>query len=239
MNRDEVRSRGVEIPPTIDGRKLPMLGPRDSDRGGMWIAVNDAGVVACLTNAYYPGDYPCITTMHLAPSRGRIVPVLLQHGEFRDVCEAFQDGFDPSPYLPFTVVICSIERTFSQTWTGAELLPCAVTDQPRDVFVSSSWKASDVAAWRRCAFAQWCKDGCPVLGGLPVFHILQPAGEAAWSPLMDRDESATRSITQILVDAVSSNAVMRYWPRSVLPHGAPLLNSLPLNGLATRGAGIG
>lgn len=235
MNRDEARSRGPEIPPSILAGDVSLLGPRDSDRGGMWIAVSNAGVAGCLLNAYFPGDAARGTGTAPAPTRGTIVPSLLQYGGFDEIRAAFGDEFDPDPYPAFTLLLCSLECTFAQTWTGAALLPPKITDEPWTMLVSSSWKTEDVTVWRRGAFAQWRGDGGPTRGHLPTFHVLQAEGEAAWSPLTDREESATRSITQVAIDAASTEATMRYWPRHLLPDGAPALHTLPLRATALRG----
>jgi len=51
-NRDELRTRAIALPPTIQtfGERRAIL-PTDPDSGGTWIAVNDAGVVFTLLNA--------------------------------------------------------------------------------------------------------------------------------------------------------------------------------------------
>ncbi len=234
MNRDEARVRGPEIPPERLGRAHALLGPRDSDRGGMWIAVNDAGVVGCLVNAYFPQGERPEDANGPVPTRGEIVPRLLEHGGLEDIRAAFSGHFDPTPYPSFTLLVCSLEQTIAQTWTGRGLLPALDTEETWTMLVSSSWKTEEVTMWRRGAFAAWREAGCPMRGFLPSFHALQPEGEEAYSPLMDRELSTTRSITQVAIKAGAADAVMRYWPRDILPNGAAEVHSLPLRATAAR-----
>lgn len=238
MNRDEMRTRGPEIPPERGNGVDALLAPRDSDRGGMWIAVNTSGVVACLLNAYFPGDADKQTGNDPLPSRGDIIPPLLRLGALDEVRAAFCHRFDPSPYPSFTLLLCSFEGSIAQTWTGADLQPPQTFDEEWTLLMSSSWMMEAVATWRRGAFAQWRDAGCPMRSHLPTFHVLHPEGEESVAPLMDREYATTRSITQVEVTRDAEYAIMRYWPRSILPDGPPTVQTLPVRrrpAVASRG----
>ena len=48
---------------------------------------------------------------------------------------------------------------------------------------------------------------------MPTLHIVAPAGHETAAPFMTRDESATRSITQVRVDLSRRIASLSWWPR--------------------------
>ncbi len=60
FNRDELRSRGPEVPPRVEQTPEGMryIAPSDSDAGGTWIAVNELGITVCLLNGYRAPQSP-------------------------------------------------------------------------------------------------------------------------------------------------------------------------------------
>src|ERR1017187_5099627 len=74
-NRDESRKRPAALPPrvvTIGARKALM--PIDPQSGGTWIAVNDAGLIFTLLNAYEAPKN--VASQAPRRSRGTIIPEL-------------------------------------------------------------------------------------------------------------------------------------------------------------------
>ncbi len=187
--------------------------PIDGHVGGTWIGVNAHGVAVCLLNAYRPGQMLALPEVPSAFSRGTIVPTVLAQGDGERVRKWITQKFDPSPYESFHLVVAWLEGGARSVWSGSEYLehsPC------RDewTFVSSSlWRPEAVLAWRREAFEQWCNAGSARRGHLPAFHLLRAEGKEEWSPLMDREWSCTRSITQAHVDGHTRRNFLRYWPR--------------------------
>lgn len=219
MNRDESRTRGPERPPEVFGDVVRCIAPRDTRRGGTWMAVNDNGVAACLLNGYLPGDPTPGPADAPGHTRGEIIPQALSMGGINAVRAYLSEKFDPTPYASFCLVVAAETGVERLHWRGSALMEQTRHEEAWTMFTSSSWNTDEVAAWRARAFAQWCAEGCPMRDGLPAFHTLQPVGEAEWAPLMDRPMSATQSITQVEVDWTSGDIAMRYWPREAIDAG--------------------
>lgn len=234
MNRDEVKTRAGERPPEVHaGEEASWLGPLDgAGGGGTWMGVSEHGVVACLTNLYRESDAPPRPAGADVRSRGEIIPWLFRHGPLEAIRRAVFTGFDPLPYPSFTLLLAA--RNSVETFEWALEMPLTHRMHPAEwtLLTSSSWKTGDVTAWRSRAFDAWLAGGAHSCGALPAFHVLQPEGEAEWSPLMERSYASTRSITQVHINEGATHAVMRYWPReSVRPGecGQPREASLPLH----------
>lgn len=213
MNRDEVSTRAPEIPPSIheSGDAPSWIAPRDSERGGTWMGVSTHGVAACLLNAYLPGESLLPDTSGKFLSRGAIIPALLESGDAEESLAWLREEFDPSPYPSFTLLVMSWHGTTTYEWLrqGAPLI--REVKEEWMIRSSAGWDSEEVGLWREDRLAQWQNDGCEHYGTLPAFHILQDPEHLDFSPLMKRDWSATRSITQALVDYAQGGVDMRYW----------------------------
>ena len=214
MNRDERFERAPEEPP----RRIPgdpgrpaWLAPFDSASGGTWIGVNERGVASCVLNGYEPSDEG-LRGDPSVPSRGSIIPRILED----------QDGVGParlpgvldfSAYPSFTLLVTSKDGGEIVRWRrGAGLTREAVL--PGLTFLtSSSWNEPEVAFRRMRAFDAWQAAGEPEAHGLPSFHVVAGAGDEASAPFMTRETSATRSITQVRINAARSVASLVWWPR--------------------------
>jgi len=217
MNRDEARTRAPESPPKIfalEDFAEEWMAPIDGDAGGTWIGVNAHGVVGCLLNAYRPGQVLALPETPSAFSRGTIVPAVLAQGDGEQVRKWITQDFDPSPYESFQLVVVWLGGGARCVWSGSEDLDCLSCQDEWTLVSSSLWKPDAVLAWRREAFEQWRIAGSEKRGHLPTFHLLQAEGKEEWSPLMDREWSCTRSITQAHVDGRTRRSVLRYWPRT-------------------------
>ena len=227
MNRDESRTRAPECAPAVRDGNPAWLAPSDSARGGSWIGVNACGVVACIMNGYANGDIEAHCQTADIPTRGAIVQWALVRGGPADVRRAFERDFDPAPYPSFTLVLAHAGAVESLVWDAAGSMRHERHPDEWSFFSSSSWKTDEVIAWRRRAFETWRSNGCALKSGLPAIHLLQEDGLREWSPLMDRERTCTRSITQVELDG--GGASMRYWRRDALDAGQPpILANLPL-----------
>jgi hypothetical protein len=214
MNRDERLERAPEEAP----RRIPgepgrpsWLAPFDSESGGTWIGVNERGVASCVLNGYEPLD-EALRGNPAVPSRGSIIPRILE-GQDGGGPARLPDALDFSAYPSFTLLVASKDGGEVLRWQrGAGLTREAVL--PGTTFLtSSSWREPDVADWRSRAFAAWRAAGEPVTNGLPAFHVVVAAGDEASAPFMTRPDSATRSVTQVRVDASRGVASLAWWPR--------------------------
>jgi uncharacterized protein with NRDE domain len=214
MNRDELLERAPEEAP----RRIPgepgrpaWLAPFDSASGGTWIGVNERGVASCVLNGYEPSD-EALRGNPAVPSRGSIIPRILE-GQDGVGPARLPEAVDFSAYPSFTLLVVSKDGGEVLRWRrGTGLTREAVL--PGFTFLtSSSWREPDVAQWRSRAFAVWRDAGEPETHGLPNFHVEVAAGDEASAPFMTRTESATRSVTQVRVDASRGVASLTWWPR--------------------------
>lgn len=225
MNRDEARLRAPEIPPrTMRGQANPLqwIAPADGQAGGTWFGANEYAVQACLLNRYLPDDAKKVALADARPSRGRIIVELLERGREAEALTWLRDEFDPRPYPSFWLVVVGPQETRSFAWDG-HTLEDRRHDEPWLLFSSSSWRTDEVLAYRKVEFDTWLAQGASYVGPIPSFHLMQPPDRVQWAPLMDREHSATRSVTQTETDFTQHVTVMRHWPRENLkPLTAPL-----------------
>lgn len=216
MNRDEARSRAQEIPPkVIEEKDSPRwIAPIDSQSGGTWIGANEFGIVACLLNGNaLEGEELDKLEEVSRPSRGTIIPYLLTRRTLTKAVDWLFLDFDPSLYAPFVLVVVSGMRGRRFVWTGKGGLIRSELCFRWELCTSSSWKVREVTQLRQHVFDKWRTEGSPFEGYLPRVNVLRIPGKEKYSPLMDRERSATRSITQVGVDYKKKSIEMSYWPR--------------------------
>lgn len=213
MNRDEQRSRGAELAPAQD--EFGSLYPRDSVAGGTWFGVNPHGVAACLLNNYGAQDNLPVSSQEIR-SRGLIIPELLSKGSSEKALNWLRHEFSATNYRPFTLLIVSATGAFEGRWDGTSSFSLSsIPSAGGAIWTSSSWNTDAVCAWRRERFAQWLLETEHMNPNMMDFHGLQIPGKEEWSTLMSRKETATRSISQVILDAQNLLADVTYWPE---PH---------------------
>src|SRR4051794_2555490 len=112
-NRDEVVDRPA-IPMTVLRESRPrVLGGLDELAGGTWLAVNDAGVVAGLTNRPLTGGRDPAKR-----SRGELPLALAGHTSAVEAVEAFASDIRASDYNPAWLLIGDRESAFAIDMTG-------------------------------------------------------------------------------------------------------------------------
>lgn len=220
MNRDELLERAPEEPPCLhDEGRVKWAGPLDGAGRGTWIGLNEFGVTAALLNRYADAGadgadaYAARENTASRPSRGRIIPQALGRGRGRDVLNWIEGPFDPTPYEGFTLLVAWPGGARLFLWKGAGTLVAREAAKPWEWLSSSSWRQPEVLDWRRRLFDEWLATGEAFRGPLPAYHLMQPPGREAWSPLMRRDYASTRSITQVEVPPDTTRGILRYWPQ--------------------------
>jgi hypothetical protein len=211
MNRDEARARGPERAPEQHRCEngTHWLGPVDSEKGGTWLGTNEAGLVACLLNRYQ--DYDIERLPESPESRGHIIPFLLRHATLEQAIGWITGPtFDASAYPPFSLLLLDFDRSMRLDWCGCKSIQPALLPSPWTMETSSFFDTERTLRWRAEAFAAWLEDGARHTHGLPSFHLYQPTGMDNVAPLMSRDVSCTRSITQVVVKHDSQDTVLRY-----------------------------
>ncbi len=104
-NRDEALDRPWEMPRRWEGRKRTVVAPRDSEAGGTWLGINDAGVFAGLTNRFGcdgPDD---------ARSRGELVRRGLEAADARGAAEII-GSIEPQAFGGFHFLSVDAEQTY-------------------------------------------------------------------------------------------------------------------------------
>ncbi len=214
MNRDEALSRGPELPPRVHNNDAGAvwMAPHDSDKGGTWMGANAHGVIACLLNAYLPGESLLPDTSGKFPSRGDIIPALLEAGDGPAVLSWLSDEFRPEAYPSFTLLVITQDNSLAYEWLRQGQPQINEFSSEWIIRSSAGWDSEEISLWREERFAEWREAGCKSFATLPAFHLFRDPRYPEWSPLMQRDWSATRSITQVSVSNGPGRVDMRYWP---------------------------
>ena len=219
MNRDERLDRGREIAPRrfrLNDKKPECAWPIDSDSGGTWIGTNHHGITACILNGYEESD----AGRKDFKSRGTIIPQVLQLATLDKVERMLAGDFESTAFKSFSLIVVQRDAVMFLYSNGMGTITFERRDGLPQLWSSSSWKAAEVLPWREIQFSEWVERGAALTeAGIPTYHLLQPEGREAWAPLMKRDKSMTRSITQVLIS--SSGVSLRYWKCPVTGGSAP------------------
>ena len=213
MNRDEALTRAPEMPPKV--HEIPgggnWIAPHDSAKGGTWMGANSFGVIACLLNAYLPGESLLPDTTGRYRSRGEIIPNLLECGTVDAAIAYVENELNPEDYPSFNLLIFGPQTAKCITWLRQGELIWQDIDKAWTLRSSSGWDSKEVKAWREELFKDWINAGEAKIDHLPKFHLIQEEGNEEWSPLMKRTWSATRSVTQVEIDLALGEGALRYW----------------------------
>jgi hypothetical protein len=238
-NRDESPTRGPAWAPMaqqLGTRQL--IAPRDSDKGGTWVGVDDRGMLLAVLN----GDRPDPEDAPLDPiSRGLLVNDLLADPRFSRVREELERrrlsaGMN---YRPFKLVGVSPgprsggrpAHILRAEWTGT-VLAFEELSGPRCA-VSSTYENEGVTNVRRGSFERFLMENDFViraamadgaggeaieelaerLAGFHASHRLEAPEGDAYTVCMHREDARTVSCTLVIV--TRDHVTMRYqagWP---------------------------
>ncbi len=113
-NRDERLERPATAMAVLSEAGPRILGGRDEEAGGTWLAVNEHGVVAGLTNRPSPaGRDPT------KRSRGELPLALAAHREARSAVEEFVARFRTADYNPAWLLVGDRTSLYALDMTGA------------------------------------------------------------------------------------------------------------------------
>lgn len=111
-NRDERLDRPALSMTVLSGEDPRILGGRDGEAGGTWLAVNEHGVVAGLTNRPTPdGRNPTKRT------RGELPVALAGHRNAQEAVEDFVRRFHPDDYNPSWLLVGDRRSLFALDMT--------------------------------------------------------------------------------------------------------------------------
>lgn len=195
MNRDELRTRAVALPPSVYEREgVRYIAPRDVDGGGTWITVNDAGVAVCLLNGTGLPDGRVASR-----SRGLLVE---DFADVRSVSEVRIRLADAglSVYSPFTLLVLEPGTPACVArWNGSTLVvdPAA---RPSALLTSSSVDSDAVVASRTAVFREFMRTSRGRDAEmLEQFHRDHSPERGHRSVCMHRPDASTVSFTRVTV----------------------------------------
>ncbi len=212
FNRDEMRSRGPEVPPRVEQARggLNYIAPSDSDAGGTWIAVNELGITVCLLNG---SRAPRAPDREEWTSRGHLVRELAGARNHAEVWRRMAPS-QLSPFRPLVLAVIAPGRpALIVRWDGKD----AVLDPRGELqlpIISSSDQQSEVDRSRRQRFREMvrtdARSGEPVdPAELEAYQSWTPlGGPDAFSPSMSRPDAGTRS--QCMVAVGPDEVQLRY-----------------------------
>jgi uncharacterized protein with NRDE domain len=114
-NRDERSDRASAPPGLWVGERRRILSPRDREAGGTWLAVDDRGRFAGLTN------WAAAPAVPGAPSRGVLPHLALDQDDLEAAVDAVAARVAAAPHPGFQLVLCDGDRLLVLRHCGGRL----------------------------------------------------------------------------------------------------------------------
>lgn len=224
FNRDERKSRPEALPPVVhEVGGIRVAAPIDPLGGGSWIAVNEKGFCFFILNNYAAAAQ---SSGGSAPrkSRGRI-PMELSGLRSLEALEPQLREKEWVHFNPFILGVASTCSVYLYAWDGSQFSSMS-TNVP--MVTTSSYKTGEVQEYRENLFKNLLS-GRPYLetSESEYFHTFAHQGDAAFNPMMLREESRTHSVTWVEIDAAALRMSYRPTVGETRELAAP--NSISLN----------
>lgn len=226
FNRDEKHPRAREEAPDIrDDRDLRILAPRDPDRGGTWLGVNEAGLVVAVLSHHDATAADALGEPN--KSRGTLVLDLLGCRSVGDASIRLQNQAGRN-YHPFVCAILSLNGADVCYRLDASGTLNSVPFNGIPPLTTSSFSPENVKAHRMRTFRNMVDEEHPDESALFAYHASYDLENGAASVLMRRPDAETRSIIRLRL--TRTTAVMRYYRkiRGTFELEAPRESVLPL-----------
>ena len=231
FNRDELLTRGPEIPPRIQTSPEGMryIAPEDSEAGGTWIAVNEHGLTVALLNGYIVSRGPALERYESRGTLVRLLATLERPLEYL----AMLSPRELALYRPAVVVLKAPgEPALVARWDGLTVA-IDVSGERQLPLTSSSFEQDEVQLSRRALYASLVlgddesqRAAAPDPERLAAFqsHVDPEHGPTAFTPTMLRSDAGTRSQCHITV--TETNVHFEYRPGP--PHATEVSVALDL-----------
>ncbi len=212
MNRDERRGRGrAAVVARLAGPRRAAY-PKDSDKGGTWVAANRAGLTLSLLNRH-PRGWTRDEGRSYRTRGELILRVVGRHRTAKAALDDLSARLDPRAYPPFLLVGVDLGAGPVETlesdgrrWTRSRL-----GRAPR-LFSSSSWDEAAAERSRRRQFRAARLGGAADARAHRAFHAAHRPVRGPLSVCMHREDARTVSFTQIR--AGRAGVALRYLPDS-------------------------
>lgn len=193
-NRDEKLTRRPAGSPRVrEQQGVRYIAPRDGDRGGTWLAVNEYGLTLCLLNGAASSTRP-----GAAPRTRGMVPLQLVSSRSAGEVACRVDRLDLREYAPFLLAILEPGlATALFEWDGARKWLYPVAD-PLLPLSSSSLDNEAARAVRQRLYQQLAGNGSTP-ESLRRFHAAHEPGQEPYSPCMHRSDARTVSFSWVKV----------------------------------------
>ena len=229
MNRDELISRELALPPEVHLRgRLAVLCPREPG-GGMWIGINSAGMAFSLINWHSQPDRPSEGTI----SRGEVVRALLSARSSRSAA-AILRKLPVERMNPFRLTTISLgERSLAEWHSDRDALEFISLPWARHHWFSSGFDEAKANQVRRQVCLQIPGRSLDVTA-LRKLHRSHMPEAGAFSVCMHREDAATVSYTEICVCGYTAS--MYYIAGSPCSHSPWFSELLGLDATAAQEA---
>ncbi|MEQ1947185.1 MAG: NRDE family protein [Bryobacteraceae bacterium] len=221
-NRDELRTRGIALPPAIRERAgVSYIAPADADFGGTWIAINQFGISFCLLNRPRKRDYGS------ARSRGLLVLDLTPQPTVQATSEQLQRE-NLRPYPPFALAVLGpAQEPLVFEWDGEELRVDQV-ERPPYLLTSSSFDPGGVAQNRIRQFVEvrGVAFDANSRAELMALHRSHAPEAGPYSVCMHRDDAETVSFSHVVVDG--EKITFSYTPAAPCKAATAAVTTLPM-----------
>lgn len=222
MNRDERRDRlEAGLHETAACGLIPACTyPLDSLSGGSWVGINRAGFTLCLLNRYDPPPHSDTSDTNLPRqwrSRGDIIPQALKTPD-SSACNDFLRNMTVEDFPGFDLLLIEQGKTRLYRWNRRHYAVTDIESSPWYMLTSSSVASNHCSKRRHQQFLDFTRlvdthSLAPELI-LEELHYHQFADDKSASIFMEREQTHTKSITQIVM---SSNAMsLNYLPQQSL-----------------------
>lgn len=205
-NRDEQRSRLAAMPPAVR-RFGPVhaIMPIDRTSKGTWIAVNDAGIAACVLNVNNGVERPPERT---PLSRGSLIPAVMP-------CQTLGEAatralaVDVNAYAPFHVLITNGTELVEVRFDGNALTQTVGKALAEPLLFTSSGIGDGMVLGPRRNLFEKCLRHCDLVQAQDAFHLHSWPEYPHLSVCMRRPDAMT--VSHAIVHVGPSQIGMTYY----------------------------
>lgn len=203
-NRDEKAWRKQALSPQFyiqNGYQL--LYPKDAEKGGTWIALNENGNAAVLLNGAFVKHTP---DNRYTKSRGLIFIEIIKN---ENPLKSFNQ-LNLASTEPFTIIIYADEKLYECRWDGYKKYHTEKDKDNTHIWSSATLYSNEIIDKRRNWFNVWMqKNTTPSVDDILHFHLFGGEGDIHNDLRMNRDGHVfTVSVTSMEIG--KSFATMRY-----------------------------